>query len=80
MKGAQKADTAEAQHNSAGDGGGKHLELWELLFVLSNLHDKAVYTCDLKCFLLNVTWLCGSGDTVILDFFVKAMIFKQYCK
>lgn len=25
MKGEKKADTAEAQHNSAGDGGGKHL-------------------------------------------------------
>lgn len=25
MKGAKKADAAEAQHNSAGGGGGKHL-------------------------------------------------------
>ncbi len=39
--------------------------------VFSHLHDKAVCTGDLMCFLINVTWLCGSGDSIILEFLLK---------
>lgn len=39
--------------------------------VFSHLHDKTVCTSDLMCFLINVTWLCGSADTIILEILLK---------
>lgn len=61
MKGAKKADTAEAQHHSARGGGGKHLGIvGAAMRSATYMIRQRVLVTYCVFFKINITWLRGS--------------------